>query len=226
MFRVEDKYLLSHTNMWELENRISAVLKPDLHNIDNKGYKISSLYFDDIYDTCLRDTLSGNPIRNKYRLRIYNDSLDIIKCEVKSKLYNRTLKNSKTISNDDMLSLCIGNCIESTEDSSDPRFCFNTAIKTNLLKPKVIVTYERQSYISKLGNVRITFDRNVRASRLTESFGSSDIIYDYPSKEQRNILEIKYDEYIPNYILQLLENNEMIHVSNSKYAICRQIYNV
>lgn len=202
MFRVEDKYLLSHTSMWELENRISAILKSDSHNIDNNGYKISSLYFDDINDTCLRDTLSGNPIRNKYRLRIYNDSLDTIKCEVKSKLYNRTLKNSKTISKDDMLSLCIGDCIEDTEDSSDPRFCFNTAIKTNLLRPRVIVTYERQSYISELGNVRITFDRNVRASRLTESFGCSDIIYDYPAKEQRNILEVKYDGYIPNYILK------------------------
>lgn len=226
MFRVEDKYLLSPINMWELENRISAVLKPDLHNIDNKGYKISSLYFDDINDTCLRDTLSGNPVRSKYRVRIYNDSLNIIKCEVKSKLYNRTLKNSQSISKDDMLSLCMGNCIEDTSDSSDPRFCFNRAIKMNLLRPKVIVTYERQSYINELGNVRITFDRNVRATRLTESFGSSDIIYDHPNEEQRNILEVKYDGYIPNYILQLLENNEMLHVSNSKYAICRQIYDI
>lgn len=224
MYRVEDKYHLSPIAMWELEKRISTILKPDAHNVSGMGYKISSLYFDDLYDTCLRDTIDGNPIRKKYRLRIYNDNLDIIKCEVKSKCYNRTLKHSALISRGEFESLCNGESIDSSLDPSDPRFEFNYALKCKFIKPKVIVTYERQSYVNEMGNVRITFDRNVRSCIGTGSFGNTDAIYVFPAEEQRNVLEVKYDEYIPGYILQILENNEMIHVSNSKYLICRQIF--
>ena len=36
-------------------------------------------------------------------------------------------------------------------------------MKSQMLKPRTIVDYNRESYIYKSGNVRITFDSNVRS---------------------------------------------------------------
>lgn len=58
--------------------------------------------------------------RNKYRIRIYNDSLDVIKLEVKSKRDNRILKRSRTISIAEMKSLINGECIEDSTSEEDP----------------------------------------------------------------------------------------------------------
>ena len=86
MYRVEDKYCCSPNEMFLLQRRIGAVLRPDANESNPEGYSIISLYFDDLEDSCLQDTLDGNERRNKYRIRIYNNSLDMIKLEVKEKL--------------------------------------------------------------------------------------------------------------------------------------------
>ena len=70
MFRVEDKYTMPNSDFLLLKNRIKNILPID----NNHQYKISSLYFDDLYDTDLMDTINGNPSRKKMRIRIYDDS--------------------------------------------------------------------------------------------------------------------------------------------------------
>ena len=42
----------------------------------------------------------------------------------------------------------------------------------------MIVAYERKAYIYEPRNVRITFDRNIRASNQIELFGNKNCIYD------------------------------------------------
>ena len=98
MYRVEDKYNCTAMELVMLQSRMEAVLRPDVNEGDSEGYRITSLYFDDLEDSCLHDTEDGVNRRNKYRIRIYNDSLDVIKLEVKSKRDNRILKRSRTIS--------------------------------------------------------------------------------------------------------------------------------
>ena len=93
MLRVEDKYILPPGDYLEMDRRLNAILPPDL-NGSPEGYRISSLYFDDLYDTNYYDTVSGNPIRRKFRIRIYNDSFDSIKLEVKTKQYSRSQKEA------------------------------------------------------------------------------------------------------------------------------------
>lgn len=225
MYRVEDKYYLPLTDMWELEKRISLFLKPDPYNIEGKGYKISSLYFDDYCDSCLQGTVDGIPERDKYRIRIYNDSFDIIKLEIKSKLYNRTLKRGAVISKEEFNKL-ISNHVEDIDvvgESYDAKELFVAQMKMIGLKPKAIVTYDRNAYIYDAGNVRITFDYNLRGSNNTEQFGRENILYDKPDGMD-SVLEVKYDEFLPDFIAQLLESNNMLQSSNSKYRIIREIY--
>jgi hypothetical protein len=223
VYRVEDKYNCSPHELYILQHRLEGVLKADSNESCPEGYSIVSLYFDDLQDTCLSDTLAGVEVRDKYRIRIYNNSLDTIKLEVKSKKDSRILKKSRTITREELDRLMRGECIEDSSSLDDPATLFNLAIRTAGLRPKVIVAYERKAYIFEPGNTRITFDRNVRASRRVEDFGSDTVSYDF-LKEYENVLEVKYDEFIPDFLLQLLELGNLQQTSYSKYQLCRDVY--
>ena len=223
MFRVEDKYVIPRNDYLELRRRMATVLQSDRNSLNGaEGYKISSLYFDDLFDTDYHDTLSGNFFRKKHRIRIYNDSLSGIKLEVKTKKFNRIAKRSVIISPDEMEKLRKGETISWGEDREDPRTVFNEMILSKGLRPSVIVTYEREAFLYEAGNVRITFDSNVRASNLVDKFGDANLDYDFLNEDY--VLEVKYDEFVPNFILQLLEIDSMQQSSYSKYQLCREKY--
>ena len=69
--------------------------------------------------------------------------------------------------------------------------------------------------------MRIAFDRNVRASGRGEEFGQKNIVYDF-LQECDKVLEVKYDEFIPDFLLQLLELGNMQQSAYSKYQLCRE----
>lgn len=222
MYRTEDKFLCSEQEFLILQSRISAILRCDANTNSNLGYKITSVYFDDMNDSNYMDSESGIQERKKYRIRIYNDSFDVIKLEVKYKFNNKVLKKTKIIDFKDMLLLLHGYCIKDEDMSIEsPVTLFNLAIRENLLRPKVIVEYDRAAYVYASGNVRITFDRNVRCSTDFKRFVQGNTGQYQIVPELSRILEIKYDELIPGFILQVLENGNMQQISYSKYVICR-----
>ena len=221
MYRVEDKYCCTATELIALQARIGTVLRPDENEGGSEGYSITSLYFDDLRDSCLRDTEDGVNRRNKYRIRIYNNALNVIKLEVKTKQDNRILKFSRSISIAEMKRLMNGECIEDSASMEDPATLFNLAIKTQGLRPRVIVSYERKAFVYEPGNVRITFDRNIRAGGRVEEFGQKNISYEF-LREYDKVLEVKYHEFIPDFLLQLLELGNMQQTAYSKYQLCRE----
>ena len=48
-------------------------------------------------------------------------------------------------------------------NSEHPRFIVLYKMKGQLLEPKTVVTYDREAFIYKPGNVRVTIDRNLRS---------------------------------------------------------------
>ncbi len=223
MYRVEDKYFCTAQDMYQLQRRLDAVLLPDSNENTINGYQVISLYFDDLADNCLNAVREGSYSRLKYRIRIYNNSLDRISLEVKEKQGSRIYKKARPITEKEMHQLVRGECIPASSSLEDPAFMFNLSIQTKALRPKVIVAYERKAYIYSSGNVRITFDRNIKASRQIEAFGQKKISYD-SLREQDSVLEIKYDEFLPEFILQLLEQNSLQQTACSKYRLCRERY--
>lgn len=222
MYRVEDKYLLSPMDQWILHERLSAILPTDANTVESHdGYKISSVYFDDITDSHYRDVADGNPTRKKFRIRIYNDSFDVIKLEIKMKQYSRIKKLSKTITYDQMIALIRGEELRCGKEMDETVFLFNREIAERLLRPKIIVTYERKAFVCDAGNVRVTFDTHVRASDQIAQFGNQKLRYD-PLPVEDCILEVKYDEFLPDYIAQTLEVNRMEQTSYSKYRLSRE----
>ena len=223
MIRVEDKYLCSERDMLLLESRLKIVMRPDI-TAGGKPYQITSLYFDDRNDTCFRTSEDGVSERKKYRIRIYNHFADLIKLEVKYKEYNRVFKRSKVISRQDAEKLMAGECVEDPHESMDnPVTLFNLAIKNDLLRPRMIVDYTRTAYTFSPGNVRITFDRNLRASRDIGGFPDGGVTY-IPIRDPDRILEVKYDEFLPGFIARLLEFGNMNQTACSKYRLARETF--
>ena len=220
MLRIEDKYLLSEYDFIKTKEIMEAVLPMD----QGGQYKISSLYFDDIYDTDLHNTVDGNPQRRKLRIRIYNDSLSTIKLEVKNKRYSRIEKFSESISLEEMQKLMNGEMVSWNDDYElAPRNTFNERIISARLRPKVIVTYERCAYCYDSGNTRITFDTNIRASDQVELFGKTDLHHEKIHGNDA-ILEVKYNEFMPDFIDKMFGIGDMQQASFSKYRLCREVF--
>lgn len=221
MIRVEDKYMLDPAEVCSLRARLCEAMEFDSAG-QNGEYQISSVYFDDLWDTCLNDVVSGNPLRKKYRIRIYNNSFRTIKLEIKRKVYSRIDKISASITREELERLLCGEPIRTVGDPNPVVAEFNRQILRARLVPKVIVTYERQAFVCAAGNVRITIGRNIRGCTETERFGDPTLLHD--ATEIDAVLEVKYDEFIPDYILQLLETNRMQQTSCSKYRSCRELF--
>ena len=221
MYRAEDKYRCSERDMLLLQSRVKAVLQPD-PLAGGVPYRITSLYFDDPQDSRWTESEDGASYRKKFRMRIYNNSAGLIKLEVKYKAYNRIFKKSAAISREDAERLMAGECIADPEESMDnPVTLFNLEIKQRLLRPAIIIDYRRDAYIFPAGNVRITFDREIRAGRDTGSFLSGGTVYT-PLEEADRILEVKYDEMLPGFIGRLLEFGNMNQIAYSKYRLGRE----
>lgn len=221
MYRAEDKFSCTEKQLLLLQSRLKTVMSPDTYS-RNSSYRVTSLYFDDYADSRLSASEDGVSYKNKYRIRMYNGASDAIKLEVKYKAYNRVYKKSETISREMAETLIAGSCVSEDRSSMEsPVTLFNLAIKQDLLRPKIIVEYDRNAYVFSPGNVRITFDRNIRASNDISGF-LNDTYACTMLHEMNRILEIKYDEFLPGFIAQLLESGNMNQTSYSKYKLCRE----
>ena len=87
------------------------------------------------------------------------------------------------------------------------------------LRPRVIVDYRRQALISRFGNVRITFDKQLSACFNTMDMFAPEAQYT-PVLGGNIILEVKFDSYIPESIQAALQGLNAPQQSVSKYMIC------
>lgn len=223
-YRVEKKYLVSDFDLTVLAQRLSAVAKPDVHQTGT-CYEIRSIYFDDIQDSCLNENESGIDCRKKYRIRTYGTADSPIKLEIKEKYRSMTKKRSCTLSTSEYHAIM---------DRSMP-LQFGDRIPLNQLtlqmrcagmKPKVIITYERTAFVHPVGNVRITFDRNIAASREYSDLLNPNVSALIPILPAgMHILEVKYDEFLPDIIAKQLEIGNLSQTSFSKYYLGRLAVN-
>ena len=223
MYRVEDKFICDERELFYLQSRLECILHTDQNQESQYGYTITSVYFDDYEDKHLADVVNGNQIREKYRIRIYNGSYDVIKLEIKYKRGSRILKKSCRISREQMVKLLQGQCIEDDAPSLDNTITlFNLAISERKLSPVIIVEYDRKAFVFDAGNVRITLDRNLRFGRRIDLFMQEAEFPRICVAKPDNVLEVKYDEFLPGFIANVLESGNMRQESYSKYRICRQ----
>lgn len=94
-YRHELKYSISYGDYLILRPRLKQIMKSDPHTDENGLYQIHSICFDNYYDKVLREKIDGVKKREKYRIRWYNDSKEILNLEKKVKINNICMKFGK-----------------------------------------------------------------------------------------------------------------------------------
>ena len=220
----ELKYLISDMQMQILQTRIKGLMFEDPHTGKEGSYQIRSLYFDDYYNSCFYDNEDGNDYRKKYRIRIYNHSDQIIHLECKEKVHGKTKKRMCELSKAQAESLLAGEMLPAF--SEQPRVLqeLNEAVQTRLMRPKVIVEYERFPFVYSCGNVRVTFDTNLRSSAGLGDFFEENLRGRAVFPTGMQLLEVKFDEYLPDTIYRMLQLENLQQTTFSKFYYCRKIY--
>ena len=90
----------------------------------------------------------------------------------------------------------------------------------NLHRPKVMVDYERVPLIFGTGDVRITFDKNVRAGAFTYDLFDPNLPMTEILEPDTLVLEVKFTEMIPEVIKELLPLDGQQFSAISKYTLC------
>lgn len=220
-YRHELKFEVSDAELMLLKYRLTPLMRLDSHQAGS-AYNIRSLYFDDFKDSCLMENEDGVDNRRKYRIRIYNGSDKVIKLEKKMKYRGMTKKQSINLKKEICESYMKGEAPKLYEEQSDLEKELLCEAKINGMYPKCIVEYERTAFVEPKGNVRITFDRNIKGSRKTESFFEKNLPLIPVLPKGHHILEVKYDELLPRYIADMLEISTLQQISFSKYYFARQ----
>ncbi len=220
-YRHEFKYVISEAQIPLLRLRISQLMKPDIHTGISGMYNIRSLYFDDYRNSSYYENENGTDPREKFRIRIYNYSTERIALECKRKEKGKTLKISSLLNEEQTYMLMQGRSIDFNDQPDLIRkMCLQ--MKTKLLKPVTIVEYERIPYICRNGNVRVTFDVNISSSSEVKSFLNRDIPVRPVMPSGWHLLEVKYDEFLPDYIYRALNLGILQPTAYSKYYLCRK----
>ncbi len=219
-YRHELKYLVDERDLVLLENKLTGMIKTDAH-YENGTYEIRSAYFDDYRDLALNQNLMGVSPRFKYRIRIYNGANSYINLEKKIKNHDLTRKESCNLTYEQCKSLLEGQYQIQPEDGEFLKG-FKAYAAINLLRPKIIVAYERKAFICKDGNVRITFDRNISSTTDIGQFFDKEIAKRPIMESGKHVLEVKYDEFLPRYIKTALNTGKLDRTTFSKYYLCRK----
>lgn len=225
-YRHEIKFIISKQMSLILKQRLALAMNVDKNsvNLDNT-YFIRSLYFDDINSTAYYEKIDGVLYRKKYRIRIYNNDSSFIRLERKWKHNNMTSKDQLKISKEN----CI-NLLTNQFDNIDKELLNNslmkefiTDIKVFGLKPSVIVDYKRLAYTYHISEVRITFDEIIKSGLYNcNLFNMNRITYDVIDNNEV-VLEVKFNEVLPEHISIILQTIPMYRQAVSKFALCRSI---
>ena len=221
-FRHEDKYICSDAELTILRARLDAVMNLDVHTDKTGVYQIRSIYFDDYDDNCWNENDAGNDLRNKWRIRAYNGDSGHIFLENKFRKSGMIHKEQAMISREQMNEL-LSKGKKPDISCENPRLLNKFIIlrETRLFHPVVIVCYERRPYVFGPGNVRVTLDRNIRSSKCFGSFFDNDIPARPVMQPGMHLLEVKYDDFLPDVIQQVIQMQNMQKVTFSKYYLCR-----
>lgn len=222
-YRHEYKYPLSHGQILIEDAKISAIAELDAHT-ENGLYNIRSLYFDDYDDSSYRDNENGTDNREKYRIRIYNCSKEIIKLERKQKYRGMTNKQSCRITLQQCEKLMRSEIPEDIGADQQVLQKLVLLMETRLMEPKVIVDYDRIPYVYRQedANVRITFDKNIKAISDVGTFFDVDAGGRGILPVGHALMEVKFDDFLPDEIYTLLQLGGLQASTFSKYYLCRK----
>ena len=218
-FRHEWKHEINYADMLVLRQRLKAVMQPDSHAAGG-SYFIRSLYFDNLADKALREKIDGVNHREKFRIRYYNHDTSLIHLEKKSKWNGLGNKQGAMLTAQETQAIVDGDWDWMLESGRPLVQVLYSKILSQGLRPKTIVDYTREPFVYAPGNVRVTLDYDIRTGLNCTDFLNPDCVT-IPAGSAPIILEVKWDEFLPSVIRDIVQLDGRRTAAFSKYAVCR-----
>ena len=218
-YRHEWKHEISYADLLAIRQRLRAVAESDPH-AEGGRYLIRSLYFDNLDDKALREKIDGVNLREKFRIRYYNGDTSVIHLEKKSRRAGLGTKFSAALSREEAQRIVDGDpdwMMDSGRPLVQELYC---KMRWQGLRPKVIGEYTREPFIYRPGNVRVTFDYDIRTGLSCTDFLNPDCVT-IPAGDAPILLEVKWDAFLPNIIRDAVQTPGRHAEAFSKYAQCR-----
>ncbi len=215
--RHELKYILTPIQYELLRNQLKWVLQPDEHASETGDYFIRSIYFDSPDRVALKEKISGINRRKKYRMRFYNGNAEFCRLECKEKTGSRIQKISCALTGqqaNNLLGMGDKDAATETELLKEMRLL----ISSEGYKPVVTVDYLREAYVLPLSDLRITFDKELAWGPVSDCMTHERYLANVYGDHV--ILEVKYNEYLPEHISAILSSVAPVQTAASKYVAC------
>ena len=223
-YRNEIKFVINKDSAEILKQKLGLLMDVDSNSSDyDNSYLIRSLYFDDIYSNAYYEKMDGVEYRKKYRIRLYNNDTSFIRLECKYKHENKTSKDQILIDKSICDKIINGNIEELNINEDNLLAKFVMDYRARNLRPSIIVDYKRLAYTYPVSDVRVTFDSKIRSGRYNYNLYDETIETYKVIDDNEVILEVKFNEILPEQIAIVLSTVPMIRQAFSKFATCRSI---
>lgn len=221
IYRSERKYLISYPAAAGLKTRLNAFLHSDEHG-EKGAYRVKSLYYDTPDGRDYREKLDGLEKRQKLRLRIYDEEQSAAKLELKSKNGDLQHKTSLEVSRSDAKLLAQGIYTPLFAYNGEEAMKLYAMLTLHRYRPAVIIEYDRTAFSYREFDVRLTFDSHIRSSETNLDLYERQLPWN-PVFRDAVILEVKFNQTLPNFIQKLLQPYHLTAVSFSKYCCGRPV---
>jgi len=220
MGRTELKHEITKMDCYLLRNKLKHVMKVDPYAKEDGKYLIRSVYFDNFDNKVLTEKKEGFYQRDKFRVRLYDYNMNFLNLEKKSKRNNLTYKQKCPLTAEEYERIRSGDIAWMENDSRPLIQDLYVQMILFQIKPVTVVDYVREVFIYDQGNVRVTFDSDIKTS-----FRNADLLNPDLAMVETNpevvILEVKYDEFLSDVIKYLLQLGNRKKGTYSKYQISR-----
>jgi SPX domain protein involved in polyphosphate accumulation len=230
--RFECKYLVPSHKVDAVRRWIQMFVQPDRFAASrpNYTYIINSLYLDSPDYRLYRMTQAGLKNRFKLRIRCYDDNPSSpLFFEIKGRMDRIVRKQRVRVGREVALELLNGRIHPSEVVQGQDRHQLETFLRLmrNVAAgPVTRIRYEREAYESSANdNVRVTLDRVVSYVP-TKDWNFSVLHGDWsevsingmpPHIMRGTLLEIKFTDYFPNWVAEMIRHHELLKVPFSKY---------
>ena len=216
--RHEEKHQVNLREALVLSRRLEKLFPRDPHAGPEGSYQVVSLYYDDPYDTALRQKLDGVNRREKFRLRYYGKEPAFFKLEKKYKVKGLCGKRSCRLSREEGERLLRRDFAFLLEKEEPLAREFYAKLRRGLA-PKTVVRYTREAFLYAPGNVRVTLDGDSRAGAPERFLIPQKLL---PALGGLAVVEVKYDAFLPEIVKLAVQVPNRQGTACSKYALCRR----
>ena len=221
-WRHEWKHWINTADWISMRHRLNCLMQHDAHSDANGEYHVRSIYFDNYEAKVLQEKLDGLLHREKYRIRLYNLDAATLRLERKTRRNGMGRKDSVKLTVEQCRMLLAGDTSFVEATGNPLLLALKCDMDTKLLRAATVVDYTREAFVMGAGNVRVTFDREIRSGLAATDVLDASLPTVPTHRSDLMVLEVKYDAFLPGLVEAAVQTGDRRASAVSKYAMSRQ----